>query len=695
MIIKSLRTEIAFLTITSILVASALVLWFAINAYETLYQKSASNDLNGLSENLAIDLIASVDEQDDFAISNTLLQLDQYENVHFAAVFDAQGDIVSRYLGNASIRNKTPDEIMAMPRIEFSEFNSLALGMTQTSGNIIAKKRIGDVQSSLGFLIIANDLSGPLISSKRSLLLSVLPWVALTIIANVIIIFIFQSLALRPLVQLAKFTRKIRDTSNYSLVAKVGGKSEIASLTSGLNSMMQAINCEVEKNKQKNVLLVEQQEKMERLANYDVLTGLPNRQFIMHKLRLALAQGKSQGSDVVLMYFDLDGFKVVNDSFGHEIGDKLLCVVAEKIVKIIGPNHDVARLGGDEFLVLLEGNLSEEYIRETADRFIKGVSQPIDIDSWNVQVGTSVGIAKASVADFSLTELVANADIAMYRAKANGRNRYTLFSQDMIESSRRRLKVANAISGGLLRNEFTMFYQPKVNTRGDVIGYEALARWSNNELGNISPAEFIPIAEQSGKISEITKWVIERVCIDSAAIFSAQPRCKIALNLSVHDLKNEHSIRDIKSLMQEHKVSAKQIEFEITESAYLDNFDDANAFIDAIKALGSTIALDDFGTGYSSLSYLTQINIDTLKIDKQFVDQIGLSERSTLITKTIIEMAKQLNLSVCAEGVETLEQSKLLVANGCDIQQGYYFGKPMPLSAISQNTSLPKVTDQA
>lgn len=685
MIIKSLRTEIATLALTSIFAVSALVLWFSISAYETLYQQAASDDLNGLSENLAVDLITSVDEQDDFAIANTLLRLDQYENVRFAIVFNDDGIVLHSYLGNAILRNNTPEEIIAMAKIDFHKHMKYPLGMTKSLDIIFAKKRIGDEQLSLGYLLIGNDLSAPLIASKKNLLLSVLPWVILTILASMAIIFVLQNRALKPLVQLARFTRKIRDTNNYSLVAKVNGKSEISVLTEGLNSMMYAINSEVEKNKQKNLLLIEQQEQMEKLANFDVLTGLPNRQFFMQKLQIAIDGAQNQQSDVVLLFFDLDGFKIVNDSFGHETGDRLLCVVADRIVKIVETDHAVARLGGDEFLVLLEGNLTDQYILETADRFIQGISAPIDIDHWNVQVGTSVGIAKASVADYNLTELVTNADVAMYRAKADGRNRYTLFSQDMIASSRRKLKIANAINHGLNANEFTLFYQPKVDIRGEIVGYEALARWFNDELGNISPAEFIPIAEQSGRVTQITEWVIDRVCKDSRAIFAAREHIKIALNLSVHDLKNKHLISMIKHQMVRNNVKPQQIEFEITESAYLDNFDKANLFIEEVKSLGSSIALDDFGTGYSSLSYLTQINIDTLKIDKQFVDQIGLSKRSTLVTKTIIDMAKQLNLQVCAEGVETIEQSQILIENGCHLLQGYYFGRPEPLDTILAN----------
>ncbi|AEP28854.1 EAL domain-containing protein [Brumicola nitratireducens] len=682
MLIKSLRTEIAILAFTSILSVSTLILWFAIDSYETLYQQTASNDLNGLSENVAIDLIASIDEQDNFKIDSTLLQLEQYDNVRFAAVFDENGSILNDYLGNALRRNKTPDEIIALPQINYQDYFQYPLGMTKVGGIILAKKRIGDIQSSLGYLIIANDLSEPLLVSKKNLLWSILPWAILTIFANVVLIIVFQNRTLKPLIQLATFLRKVKDTRNYSLVATVNGKREISVVTEGLNSMMKEINTEIEKNKQQNHLLTEQQEEMEKLANFDTLTGLPNRQFFMQSLETALVKAKTMHSDAVLMFFDLDGFKLVNDSFGHETGDRLLRAIARKIVDIIGPEHVVARLGGDEFLVLLEGKYSDDYLQATASRFIKGISEPVDIEQWNLQVGTSVGVARASASDFNVTELVANADIAMYRAKADGRHRFTLFSQDMIEISRRRLRIANAINNSLNANEFTLFYQPKVDVHQKIIGYEALVRWSNDELGHISPAEFIPIAEQSGKITQITEWVIEQAFKDSHSIFAVRNSITIALNLSIHDLKNPSLINIIYRLMLQYKVKPQQIEFEITESAYLDNFEGANLFIEEIRNMGCSIALDDFGTGYSSLSYLTQIKIDTLKIDKQFVDQIGVSQRSTLVTKTIIEMAKHLDLQVCAEGVETIEQSQLLLDSGCHILQGYYFGMPEPLEII-------------
>ncbi|MBF7074402.1 EAL domain-containing protein [Glaciecola sp. MH2013] len=688
MLIKSLRIEIATLALSSIIIVSGLILWFSVSAYETLYQKAASNDLNGLSENLAIDLIPFVDDADEFDIQNNLLQLEQYDNVRFALVIDDNTQVISAYLGKALTSNKTPEELLALSNFDGRAYAPLPFGMTLSEHKILAKKRIGDFQASLGFLIIENDLSGPLSKSKRDLLFSIFPWVVLTLLINVIIIFIVQNRALRPLVQLARFTRKIKDSKDYGLIAKVRGKKEISIVTEGLNSMLQAINLEVKKNKEKNALLEQQQEKLEQLANFDVLTGLPNRHYFMKLLDDAARKAKASDSDVILMYFDLDGFKNVNDSFGHEIGDRLLCIIAERIQISMGVEHTLARLGGDEFLAMIPGKIDDIHIKESCNRFIHALSQPVDIDQWNVQVGISLGVARASEASFLVTAMVANADIAMHRSKSEGRNRFTIFSRDMIESSRRKLTIANAINYAISHGEFKLFYQPKVDIHGKIIGYEALARWFSEELGFVSPAEFIPIAEQSGKIAQITEWLIERVCIDSKDILAVNDSLKIALNLSVHDLNNTRLIPMIRGFLKLHKVDPRKLEFEITESAYLDNLDGANESIQDIKAMGSSIALDDFGTGYSSLSYLTQINIDTLKIDKQFVDHIGVSEQGSLVTQTIIDMAIQLKLDVCAEGVETAEQHAILAEGGCNILQGYHFGKPEALDAI-----LPKLVE--
>ncbi|GLR69556.1 putative bifunctional diguanylate cyclase/phosphodiesterase [Agaribacter marinus] len=679
---KSLRVEIAVLAFSSITFVSVLTVWLSIASFDTLYQESASKDLNGLSENLAVDLIPSVDEQDEFTIYRILLRLGQYDNVRYAAVLDNDNNVISSYLGRVITNSHSVEEIMSLPPVNYDEYYAYSEGMHQINNNILAKKRIGDMQLPLGYLIIVNDISEPLTKSKYKLLGSVIPWALITMIFAILIILGFQHKALLPLVRLNSFMRKIRETNDYSLVAELKGKQEVRDLTQGLNSMLEAINIEVDKNKQKNRLLLTQQKTMEKLANYDSLTELPNRQFFMQKLNASLEQAKIYRTDIILFFFDLDGFKQVNDSFGHEIGDKLLQNIAEKIVSFVDNNANVARLGGDEFLISFEETFNVEQIEIKAQKFISHLSTPMNIDNWKVQVGTSLGIANAKSANYKISQLITNADVAMYQAKASGRNTHLIFSPAMIETSRRKLNIANNINDGIKENEFSLRYQPKVNSLSEVVGYEALARWDNKKLGNVSPAEFIPVAEQSGKISAITYWLVHQVIQDMQQILDINRKIKVSLNLSAHDLKDTSLVTLVGKLLEKHNINPMNLQFEITESAYLENFELANQFISRIKEMGCSIALDDFGTGYSSLSYLTKIDIDTLKVDKQFIDNICVSERNAIITNIIVDMANALNLEVCVEGVETLEQSDLLAGFGCHTLQGYYFGKPEPLNSV-------------
>ena len=400
-------------------------------------------------------------------------------------------------------------------------------------------------------------------------------------------------------------------------------------------------------------------------------------------MRIELAKAQRSKQNLVLMYFDLDGFKGVNDSLGHETGDQLLIKVCERTKAILREGDIISRLGGDEFLILLHNDPNDFMLIEIAERLVRGISAPFDINTWEVQVGVSIGIAKASDSNFNLSEFVSNADIAMYRSKTAGRSTHTVFVTEMMEDNKRKLLIANSIATAIKNNEFTLYYQSKVSPDETIVGYEALLRWSSDTLGFVSPAEFIPIAEQSGKILPITKWVLERVCKDFTDVCSLNDNeVVISVNLSANDIKNPQLVTFIKNLFLKYSVDPRVIEFEVTESAYLENLDMANDFLSQLREIGSSVALDDFGTGYSSLGYLTQINLNTLKIDKQFVDNLNVSERSTLITKTIIEMAKQLNLQICAEGVETREQADFLIQSGCHQLQGYLFSKPISLEAL-------------
>lgn len=677
---KSLRSHIAIITLVSISLVSGLVIWVSLQVYEGLYEDFVSEQLTSLTDNITVDLLPYMDEEPgNFSVVSILLRLDEYENVEFAHVYDAQGALISSYTGQS-----TPH-----PELEKTSFHSidspkdlfkLDYGLKIEDGHIQIVKMIGNPQLVQGKLVLSYNIEPALAASRWNFTYSILPFVLVILIFSLFIVLELQRRSLLPLFKLIIKMRHIEKTKDYAVAVNIEGKSEIRALTRGFNNMMSDISQQTEQINQKNSLLTRQQAQMEKLANFDPLTGLPNRQFLMRSLSIELVRAKRHDQNVAILFLDLDGFKMVNDSFGHDVGDKLLCEISDEITANLREGDIVGRLGGDEFVVILSDDVSLIEIEEIAQRLIDTISMPHLIEQWKLETGVSIGIAMAKDCDYEPITLISNADIAMYHAKRCGRSQYTLFTRIMQDENQRITRIATSIYTALENNEFFIAYQPKVDDSGSVKSLEALLRWYNPHFGIVSPGEFIPIAEQSDKISAITTWVIKQVCEDVPTILAKYgDTTTISLNLSASDLQNEKLIQFILSSVAGLGAYASAIEFEITESAFLRNFQSGNTFFEQVRKIGCKIALDDFGTGYSSLSYLTEFNIDTLKIDRQFVSQIGKSARSELITVTIIEMAKNLNLAVCAEGVETLAQATFLLEHGCELLQGYYYGKPEPL----------------
>lgn len=680
MIFKTIRSTLTVFNGVAIAVLCAAVLTYSIIVQQELYRDAVTKDLNGLSNNMANDMMSLMngDEIDTVSTSMMLLRLIEYENVEIAVVFDENFKQIDYYHGNTlQVSGDTPFQV------NLDLLKDIPQGMSSKGGKLYAYKPIGESDFIEGYLLIVNDLDKPLNRSMRSLLEKVLPLTFVVIGIGVALSLWQNSKMLLPFQKLARLAHRIKETNDYSIDIKVEGKQEVTDLSNEMSSMMDTIHDEEVKNKQYTEQLMQQRKDMERLANFDGLTGLPNRQFFMESLRKSLSAAERENDDMVLMYFDLDGFKGVNDTHGHEVGDKLLVEASKRTQRFLRHGDLIARLGGDEFLILLYNDPNDFVVTDIASRIIKEISKPFDINDWEIQISVSIGIARAVDANYNLSDFVSNADVAMYKSKDEGKNMHTLFIPAMMEDNKRRLLIANSINTGLVQNEFQVYYQPKVNADENIVGFEALLRWQSPELGFVSPAEFIIIAEQSGKIHQITEWLLKEVMFDHGKILEHfGSNTVVSLNLSAHDLKNTKILELITSLYERYLIDPKRIEFEVTESTYLENFDMANEFFENIRLLGSSIALDDFGTGYSSLSYLTQIKLNTLKIDKQFVDNLDISSRSTLVTKTVIEMAKQLNLNICAEGVETRQQMEFLVAHGCHQLQGYLFGKPTDLATL-------------
>lgn len=677
---KSLRSDIALTSIASVAIISVLIMALSIRVYETLYQDFVAYQFDALAENMAVDLLPVINySAGSFDQTQVLLRLDKYEYVEFARIYNEYDELVNHYVGNPNIENGSS----STRAVDEANYLHLDNGFHTINNNIFVIKTIGEVDLPMGKLVLSYDIQHPLAENRWKFIGLVSPVVIILLLITVITTVRLQRRLLTPLTSLIAKMKKVEKEANYDVKVSEEGKFEIASLGRGFNSMMLHIKNQIDINKRKTLLLERQQSQMEKLANFDTLTGLPNRQYLMKSLSIELASAKRDKSQVALMFLDLDGFKQVNDSYGHDAGDKLLCGISSEISDAMRDGDIVGRLGGDEFLIILVGNPTNSQLEAIAKRLINRITQLHHIDGWRIDPSVSIGIALATDSNYAASTLVTNADVAMYKAKNEGKGRYVWFTASMQEATRRKIQVATHLPQAIENNEFHLVYQAKVNSEGEVVGFEALLRWFDNELGNISPAEFIPIAEQSDRISEITLWVIVQACLEIPHISEHYGEdIRVSINLSAYDLKNVHVTEFILEGLRSGGIPRNNVEFEITESAYMNNFSIANAFLAELKKEGCKISLDDFGTGYSSLSYITEFNIDTLKIDRQFVSQIGTSKRSELITITIIEMAKNLNLNVCAEGIETHEQSAFLTENGCNILQGFLYSKPIPLDAL-------------
>jgi len=439
------------------------------------------------------------------------------------------------------------------------------------------------------------------------------------------------------------------------------------------------------------------QVQLEHQANYDALTGLPNRNLLHDRLRQAVyAQRKPRAMAVV--FIDLDHFKFVNDSLGHGVGDRLLRGMADRLRGVLREGDTVARLGGDEFVVILNDQSSEEVIFRAMQRIMSEISQPMMIDGKELYVTCSAGISLYPQDGADVDTLLKNADAAMYRAKDGGRNNFQFFTSEMNERINERLSLENALRRALERNEFLLHFQQKIDlASGAISGAEALVRWNHPELGLLRPERFIPLAEETGLIVQIGEWVIREACRQTRAWLDLglKPGL-VSVNLSARQFRQEGLVRTVSRILEETRMDSRHLEIELTESMVMHNVNTAIATLHGLKSLGIVLSVDDFGTGYSSLAYLKDLPIDTLKIDRSFVRDIGYGEGADegVIAQAIISLGHSLHLKVIAEGVETERQLGFLRRHVCDEVQGFFYGEPLPpegFARLLENAAKKKV----
>jgi len=433
------------------------------------------------------------------------------------------------------------------------------------------------------------------------------------------------------------------------------------------------------------------EEEIRYLAFYDPLTLLPNRRLLMDRLQHALASSARTKSENALMLVDLDNFKTLNDTLGHNIGDLLLKQVAERLLSCVRSGDTVARLGGDEFVVILED--MNEHILGTAvqvesvgKKILDAIREPYQIGSHECRSSPSIGVTLFNSSESGVDELLKQADIAMYQAKKDGRSALRFFDPLMQSTINARASLERDLQGAIENRQLNLYYQIQVDSSHLPVGAEALIRWVHPVLGLVPPAQFIPMAEETGLILPIGKWVLETACLQLQAWQKnlVTRKLVLAVNVSARQFRQSDFVAQVKAIIQHYAINPMLLKLELTEGLLLHDIEDTIATMNALTKIGVRFSLDDFGTGYSSLQYLKRLPLDQLKIDRSFVQDIATDKNDKAIVNTIISMAASLNLNVIAEGVETEDQRQLLLDSGCNHYQGYLFSKPLPIDQLEK-----------
>lgn len=421
------------------------------------------------------------------------------------------------------------------------------------------------------------------------------------------------------------------------------------------------------------------------LATHDGLTRLANRSAFQAILARAMAHAERRGTRLAVLFLDLDGFKHINDTLGHSVGDNLICQAAERLAGCVRKADLLARLGGDEFVVMLQDTDQEHAPAKVAQLLLDALSRPFVLEGTEYWITASIGIAVFPRDGADRDALIRNADAAMYKAKAAGRNNFQFYSQTMGPAAVKRLDLERKLRRAFAEGNLELHYQPVVDVVEErVTGAEALLRWSDPELGGVAPSDAVAIAEETGLIGQLGNWVLETACRDAAHWQREVEPLRVLVNISAHQLVQGSLRESVVRSLWETGLRPENLDIELTETAFMRNEASAVAVLHDLKAIGVEVSLDDFGTGFSSLSYLKKIPVDTLKIDQSFVHDICVDADDAAITAAILSIAKNLSLKVIAEGVESVDQLDLLAAHGCRMMQGYLFSPPVPADAFSK-----------
>lgn len=654
-------------TISALMVLLAIVLGYGY----TSFRNDLYKDLDTQATIIEHSSTAAILFHDQQAASEILSTLKLMGSINRAYLFNNKDVLLATYEKDDKVKRNT--------RITLAELKAL----NSSFNTHILIKKIELDQQMIGILFIEANLDK--LNTRLSLLILAVAIAAfMGLIISLLISLKINKFLTQPISTLTNLVGRVSGSHDYSVRSQLSSRDEIGSLAMGINAMLSSIELRDERLETELAKQKQTEKALDRLAYFDTVTQLPNRHYFNQQLNLKIAEAAKFNKICCLMFIDLDDFKVINDTYGHRVGDQLLADVGARLKETLKLGDEVFRIGGDEFAILISDNNHLSHARELAEKIIRDCAEKFIINNNDLYIGLSIGISGATQPVIQAADLLRSADSAMYRAKSEGKNNFKFFSKEIDDESHFRSYVENALRIALSRNEFEVYYQPIVNLRSEqIVGFEALLRWHEPIYGDISPGIFIPCAERIGVIIPIGEWVLRQACEQQKKLcdeFGIDFMMNV--NLSGRQIREFDVVHKILDIVSETGINPTSLNIELTESVLMDNSQSTINKFHSLRAAGVSISIDDFGTGYSSLSYLKRFPINTIKIDRSFIMDISQDSDDQAITLAIIALANTLKLTVVAEGVETVEQKNILKLNNCEKAQGYLFSKPLPSNSL-------------
>lgn len=663
----SLKGKLTFI----ISLTSCLVLLLTFIAFIVFQRLSLRNelvqDIQVLSRDIADSCAAAIIFDDSDGAARVLDSLAAKPNILGARLVNNEQKVLARFCQNLD---------GSVQKVDLDLGSSIHQGHIFSADHLDVVEPVTHQGEVLGRLFLRADLGKIKQALYRNSMIGVVGFVLYSLIAFLLANFLQRYIS-QPVDALAQSMEKVARTKDYSQRLQKNSDDELGKLFDGFNTML----AEIEKREHS---LEKNEAHLDYLAHHDTLTKLANRLLLTVRLEQSLARSKRTKTRLAVLFIDLDRFKNINDSFGHNYGDQVLCLIAERLKTTIRDADTVARIGGDEFVIIIEQVRKPDDLSRFVQRLLRDLSAPVEIAGNSLHVTATIGISLFPENGEDAEGLLKAADLAMYQSKDDGRNSFKFFTAEMNSAARENLLLENQLRSALIENHFVLHYQPQFALKsGDLIGFEALLRWNDPETGLVPPDKFIPLAEETGLIVPIGEWVIATACQTLKKLQENWPiPLRMAVNISARQFRHDALISAVAKALYRSQIKAEWLELEITESMVMDNVDQAINKMNEFKRMGIHLAIDDFGTGYSSLGYLKKFPISRLKIDRSFVRDLAQNSSDQAIVNSIIALGKTLDLEIIAEGIETSEQYDFLMRAGCDQAQGYLLGRPLPIKDL-------------